>query len=166
MEILWFVVVVLVAWLLVALYRRKKRGILIREIQEKAERVRSIVQQSFLVQPCSRCHEFAMQLIQVSPNARSVQYRCVHCGKKMHAAAVTPDSTQITAVWSALSDFVSQYNDITSSSPISFVVDFETASAPLPYEQTSRSPLPEAVRSEVWRRRTVRGVRLARELAF
>ena len=36
---------------------------------------------NFLVQPCTRCHENLMILLQVSPNARSVQCKCENCGK-------------------------------------------------------------------------------------
>lgn len=125
---------------------------LMEKIKEQSVALYTIIKQNFLVQPCSRCHEFVMRLIELSPNGRSVHYQCVHCGKKMRGAAGTPDaSQQAITKWNGLADLVNQYNQI-SLSPINLTVEFETSPAPLPYEKTNRTPIPEAVRSEVWRR--------------
>ena len=153
MEILWFAILIpLVAWILFDIHRNQKRRILLQQIEEQAEAVQNFIKQSFLVQPCPRCHEFTMRLIEFSPNVRSVHYQCTHCSKKMRAAAGTPNAPQILTLRNGLADIVNQYNGITRASPITVTLEFETPPAPLPYEQTSRAPIPEAVRSEVWRR--------------
>jgi ribosomal protein L37AE/L43A len=102
--------------------------------------IRNAVTMNFLVQPCPRCHENLMKLIGISPNGRSVQYQCNHCGKKMHGAAASPDAPNIIRLSKGY-----------KPSAKSFIL-FETTLSPLPYEQTSRTPIPEATRSEVWRR--------------
>lgn len=116
------------------------------------DKLRKTIQEKFLVQPCSRCHEFSMQFIDVSPNARSVQYQCLHCGKRSRAAAVSPDSSEFLGLSESLAHAVYHYNSISKSPMVESPIEFRTAPAPLPYEQTQRSPISEAVRSEVWRR--------------
>ena len=96
----------------------------------------------FLVQPCFRCHEFLMRLVDISPNGRSIKYTCAHCSKKLHSAAATPESFQVLALLEESKRMGGRACDVTFNAP----------AAPLPYEQTSRTPIPEAVRSEVWRR--------------
>ena len=134
------------------IHRHNTRQALIQRIGESTQTLRKAIEQEFLVQPCSRCHEFTMNLIELSPNARSVHYQCAHCSKKMRAAAGTPNAPQVIAIWNSLLDLVDQHNRISKSSPITAYIEFETSPAPLPYEQTRRSPIPEAIRSEVWRR--------------
>jgi len=53
-----------------------------KKIKETAKELSFFIKENFLVQPCSKCHEFSMRLLDISPNARSVHYQCMHCGKK------------------------------------------------------------------------------------
>jgi len=132
--------------------RRKRRQAAFEKLNFTMERARRFVAEKFLVQPCSRCHEFSMQLLQVSPNARSVRYKCHHCGKTNHAPAISPDSADIVGLLEALGQagraYAAEFKLPLEEHPI----DFLTAPAPLPFEQTQRSPIPETVRHEVWRR--------------
>ncbi|MBM4294140.1 MAG: HNH endonuclease [Deltaproteobacteria bacterium] len=61
----------------------------------------------------------------------------------MRAAAGTPNAAEVTSIWVrfGMRDRIS-----------TFPVEFTTAPGPLPYEQTTRTPIPEAIRAEVWRR--------------
>ncbi len=126
----------------------------------------------FMIQPCSRCHEFKMKLLEISPNGRSVHYQCANCNKKIHAPAGTPDAPQITEVQSELSNLIDEFGKkvwefrmvkssyerqsgramIEDVPRLPEAVFFESPAAPLPYEQTTRTAIPEAIRSEVWRR--------------
>lgn len=115
--------------------RRSQRRHLIHKIDQEISELQTAIKLYYLVQPCSRCHEFLMQLIDLSPNGRSVHYHCVHCGKKMRAPAGTPDVHKALNHLSSLIDLAIRYNKITKSSPISPPVQFETPPAPLPYEQ-------------------------------
>jgi len=54
-------------------------------IDEKRQDPGTKVQLWFMIQPCSRCHEFKRKLLEISPNGRSVHYQCLNCKKKMHA---------------------------------------------------------------------------------
>lgn len=104
----------------------------------------------FLSQPCSRCHEALMRLVSVSPNARSLAYECAHCDKKMRASAASPSAGQAAAIYKEYLDSLDQWQARYGDGE--FSVLFETAEAPLPFEQSSRSPIPESIRAEVWRR--------------
>src|SRR5690606_8545740 len=87
------------------------------QIEAITDELRRTIKEKFLVQPCSRCHEFSMRFLDVSPNARSIQYQCLHCGKKSHAAAVSPDSSEFLDISGRLESAVCHYNSI-SKSPI------------------------------------------------
>lgn len=133
-------------------------------IEQKRQELSTKVQQWFMIQPCFRCHEFRMGLLEISPNARSVHYQCLHCKKKMHAPAGVPYAPRTIDVWNELYGLLDQYNrkiwlqqdkkfkQDKKSGQIVVEVNFYAPAAPLPYEQTTRSPIPEAIRSEVWRR--------------
>lgn len=145
--VLFFVVLI---YVYTSRYRRRK--FLLKNIQDASDYLISLVEQRYLVQPCSRCHEFSMQLLEISPNARSVYYRCVYCDKKMHAPAGTPGTDIALEIFQDIHEMLEQYNGIPNSPPLEPNLVFKTPPAPLPYEQTSRKPIPEAIRSEVWRR--------------
>jgi len=153
-------------------------------IEQKNKALGMNVKLWFVVEPCSRCHEFTMELLDVSPTGRSIQYKCTHCEKKMRAPAGTPDAPRIVDLKDSFEHSLREYDnkahkfwqakgelnkDInkddktvgriefeaipasTWGSKYAYVI-FESPAAPLPYEQTTRTPIPEAVRSEVWRR--------------
>lgn len=170
--------------------------------EKRQEELGEEIPRWFMIEPCFRCHEFKMQLLEVSPSARSIHYRCRHCEKKMRAPAGSPTASKISEVFSELKGLVSKHNELRSrfiQDKDRFVQDkdrfiqdkkqydtsmfgpdfdanleselielgqiptihlvffessifFESPAAPLPYEQTSRTPIPEAARSEVWRR--------------
>ena len=120
---------------------------------EKGQELLAVIQQNFLVQSCSRCHEFTMRLLDISPNNRSVLYQCVHCGKKLRAAAGTPEAAQKAEIWRTYGDLIYKSKSLRPHSLNSLTpLEFETVPAPMPYEQTTRTPIPEAIRAEVWRR--------------
>ncbi len=132
--------------------RRRRRKFFIKNICEAADYLMPLVEQRYLVQPCPRCHEFVMRLLEISPNARSVYYECIYCDKKMRAPASAPNADHALEIFTGIQEMLEQYGTIPNSPPFEPELTFETPPAPLPYEKTSRKPLPEAVRSEVWRR--------------
>jgi transcription elongation factor Elf1 len=121
-------------------------------LDAQAARLRDQLVRTFLVEPCPRCLEVEMVLLQISPNARSLLYRCDHCGKRLRAAASSPAAADTADRWVTFLADVAEYNGQTRGDPYPAAVRFETPAAPLPYEQTTRTPIPAAVRSEVWRR--------------
>jgi hypothetical protein len=132
--------------------RAKKRKRLLSEAEQAAWQLGEVVSSSFLVQPCPRCHECRMRLLDVSPNARSVHYECLHCQKRMRAAAGSPKASEASALRGQFDHALSSLNAMMRDKRIELFINFETAAAPLPFEQTRREPIPEAVRSEGWRR--------------
>ncbi|WP_145235528.1 HNH endonuclease [Urbifossiella limnaea] len=113
----------------------------------------------FTVQPCFKCYEYTMGLIEVSPNCRSIRYQCLHCKKKSQAPAGSPEAVGIAVLITDIHSLAGKYNKEMEAfgrkdrmeEGVAGVV-FNAPVPPLPYEQTSRTPIPEAVRSEVWRR--------------
>lgn len=149
----WFLLLIPLAIVIgAAVHASRRLDRLTRRIEQTTQALCTVLTQHFLVQPCSRCHEFTMRLLELSPNARSVHYQCIHCKKKLRAAAGTPDAPRARTLWDELAQLVEKYNQLTHSEPIVLSVEFTTPAAPLPYEQVTRTPIPEAVRNEVWRR--------------
>lgn len=134
-------------------HRQKCLHELLESINAGKIELRNRVEEGFLIQPCPRCHESKSKLLEISPNGRSVHYQCTHCKKKSHAAAGSPKSVQAINARKALDDLVERYNGMAGQSGrIVAGVFLAAPPAPLPYEQTKRMPITEAVRSEVWRR--------------
>jgi len=132
------------------------RRTLLDTIEEQRGLVAASAERWFAVQPCFRCYESEMRLLEVSPNGRSIHYQCAHCKKKMHAPASTPDAPKALEQYRTLTALVEQYRERTAHSEtpeadLGEVIFFAPA-ALLPYEQSSRTRIPEPVRSEVWRR--------------
>ena len=135
------------------------------EMDSISEELADVVSRNYLVQSCGRCHEAFMILTSVSSTGRSIQYQCSDCAKKMHAAAATPEANisvdlynrynclGLDAETCAIEEeilFLTAESELTSFtvSPIYFFAP----ESPLPFEQTKREHITEAVRSEVWRR--------------
>ena len=139
-------------------------------IEAKGREIRTTVQRCFLIEPCARCQEFTMALTEVSPNGRSITYKCLHCNKTTYAAAGTPKAHDIVSQRAQIDALIAEYNASAAQFSLaehqssrslrredipvqlSSEIVFESPAGPLPYEQTSRSPIPAAIRSEVWRR--------------
>ena len=110
-------------------------------IEAIPRRLSHIAGTAFLVRSCPNCYENSMCLLSVSPNSRSIEYACTTCGRRRRAAAANPEAGEALGL---IGQVVSHYRDK--------ALYFTTPSDPLPYEQTVREPIPEAVRTEVWRR--------------
>ena len=116
------------------LEKRRRKEAVVSELSE-------IASTSFLVRSCPSCYENTMYLLSVSPNGRSIQYECVTCNKRERAAAASPRAQEAVGLFK---DFSRYYPDKS--------VVFTTTLDPLPYEQTVREPISDAMRSQIWRR--------------
>ncbi len=112
-------------------------------LRAKYDRLRRILTCEYLVEPCSRCLENQMRLVEISPNARSVCYKCAHCGKRTRSAAGSKTAAESIALWKEVVSWVEEYNQTATGEPYQLAIEFETPAAPLPYEQTTRSPIPK-----------------------
>ena len=120
------------------------------EAEECIRELTEIVRTAFLVKSCPRCHENKMALIEVSPNARSIEYACTYCGRRQRAAANNPDAQRVK--W--LERFIVA---VLGKAWFRTVMDgyrctFSTPEAMLPYERPTRELIPHAIRGQVWRR--------------
>jgi hypothetical protein len=143
----WSILAVAIACSLL-IFRQVRLGFLQQRLSALQETLLNSVGRHFLVQPCSRCQESDMRLLSCSPHAKSVQYECLHCGKKNHSPAGTPEAGELKLLLERFDALRAQLNQ----NPEDYPLEFSTPEAALPYEQTTRSPIPEAVRAEVWRR--------------
>ena len=142
-----------VVYVIYRIYRARKQRRYYRAIESLAHQIALHIRANFLVQPCTRCHENLMSLVQVSPNARSVKCKCDNCGKWYWAAASNRDAL-------ALKDFVADLEDLKEryryfakpGTTMDVKIEFTTPESLLPFEQTTREPIPESTRAEVWRR--------------
>jgi len=126
-----------------------------RMVREVGDRIRT----QFMVEGCSRCNEFTMSLLSISPNGRSVKYECANCGKKSFASAITPAAHEIVKLWAKFRGALAVHHGLDDQVlPVDLLdeltppIVFDVQKPPLPYEQTLREPIPPAVQSEVYRR--------------
>ncbi len=138
-----------------------------RRKEELREQFPRIIETAFLVKSCPRCHENQMGLVSISPNAKSIQYRCEICGKVQRAAAGSPEALKIKelvgeydlqverlAAHARLQESLqrprrgAQRVRVKAELPLYFVVP----EAMMPYEKTTRETITKAMRTEVYRR--------------
>ena len=74
------------------------------QIEQRETEIVRLIQRSFRIEPCPRCHELENQLNEVSPNARSIRLECTTCGRKYWAEVISPDGYKLASCYN---DFVS-----------------------------------------------------------
>ena len=132
----------------------EKRGELEGELRSRAEEriheLAEIVRTAFLVKNCSRCHENKMALIEVSPNAKSIEYACTYCRRRQRAQANSLDVQRVKS----LERFVVAVLGTTWFKTVKdgYRCTFSVPEATLPYERPGRELIPDAIRGQVWRR--------------
>ena len=122
------------------------------DIEKYGGELAKIVRTAFLVKSCTRCYESEMYLTSVSPNARSIEYRCTNCGRKMHAVASSQDAQNAKSLEDSFKRSIGTFEALYAKPGGTIRLDFSVPEAPLPYEQTTREPVTESMRAEVWRR--------------
>src|SRR5438477_11361745 len=63
-----------------------------------------LLTQAYLVEACPRCLETQMELLEISPNARSIHYKCLHCGEKIRSPAGSAEANRSSEFWAVLND--------------------------------------------------------------
>ena len=130
---------------------RKKRRLKIK-ITELGQAVGERIRTCFLVEPCPRCHEVQNRLLQISPNARSVQLQCTTCNRKYWAGASNPHGYKVGEEHHAFWETTQALAQLLGEESIEVEVFFDVPAGPMPFEQTTREQIPSSLRSEVWRR--------------
>ena len=147
MEFVWGIVILMLMVVTIKKNTTRRLNSLISQIGHS-------ISTGFLIGPCPRCNENQMSLITVSPSGKSISYDCDHCKKKMRAAAASKKAEiLIVKEWESLrSLIIKNQKKFVSNGKINVSIPFEAPEAVMPYEQTTREPISERVRSEVWRR--------------
>ena len=129
--------------------RRREQAIQLRA-EECIRELAEIVRTAFFVENCPRCYENEMALISISPTAKSIEYACTHCGKKLRAVASGPDARKVKRLEVSIVGVLGKAWFKTAMGH--YRCTFSAPEATLPYEQTTREPITEVIRAEVWRR--------------
>ena len=114
----------LAVYVIYRIYRSRKLrcyGLTVEErlaqIESRASQIALHIRANFLVKSCTRCHENLMNLVQVSPNARSIKCKCDNCGKGYWATAANRDALAIKDLASDLEDLKERYIHLTEVDP-------------------------------------------------
>ena len=129
--------------------RRREQAIQLRA-EECIRELAEIVRTAFFVESCPRCCENEMALISISPTAKSIEYACTHCGKKLRAVASGPDARKVKKLEGSVVGTLGKAWFKTAMDR--YRCTFSVPESTLPYEQTTREPITEVIRAEVWRR--------------
>lgn len=109
-----------------AFFKHRARAKIIRLFEKAGVELSS----AFSFSPCPRCDELVLQINGLSPNARSANFRCDHCGKKGYAKAKDSDKAfRIAAQWHTAERLVGRYNQKNPQNPLNVEAQIE-ADAP------------------------------------
>ena len=137
---------------LTRLFRAATRALSSRRIVRAFSQAGTQLQTSFLLAPCTRCDENTMEILSISPNARSLKYRCHHCGRGGHAKAANTNASKCAKQWFRASDLLQRFNRKYQNRQLNLMALVDTQFAPASWEQTTREPINKALKSEIWRR--------------
>ena len=86
-----------------------------------------------------------MGLTAISPNARSIAYKCRTCGKKQHAVAASKAAERVKT-------FANDYTSLVKANKGEPSFHFTVVEAVMPYDTTIRGTITKSMRAEVYRR--------------
>ena len=133
-----------------AVHRRRRREQVRQRARSCVLELLGIVGTKYLVESCSRCYENRMGLVSISPTAKSVEYECLNCRKRMRAVAGGPISQKVKELEQVIAAFYGEKWMLDSEGGLR--AKFSTQEAVMPYELTERVGIPQALRGQVWRR--------------
>ena len=133
-----------------AVHRLKRREQVRQRARSCVLELLGIVGTKYLVEPCSRCYENRMGLVSISPTAKSVEYECLNCRKRMRAVVGGPISQKVKELEQVIAAFYGEKWMLDSEGGLR--AKFSTQEAVMPYEHTVRDSITQAMASEVRRR--------------
>ena len=152
MDIQSVLVWIVVAWVSWKIFRKWSQANLLKKVEETGHEVGTIAKNYFLVKCCTRCQETEMELLGVSPNSKSIEYRCTHCQKSSRAIASSPKAAEAGEMYRVFLTLVERFRSKFPKKSLEYQFVFSVPDDPLPFEQTTREPISEDIRSEIWRR--------------
>jgi 5-methylcytosine-specific restriction endonuclease McrA len=120
---------------------------------ELVESLRRKLSKSFVVVPCSRCGEFDFEVMDMTPNARSIKVRCITCLKISHFRAVMEDNAKVRRLYDRY--FQEAQSVIALARNVNHQIDvaLSLSAAPQPgVSRTKRPMIPLEMRRAVWQR--------------
>jgi hypothetical protein len=157
-----FTVIIGIILIMIILYNlaKKKRQTadeqLIRDIQFQYQLLNDIVISSYDLKTCPKCFEKKMSILNISDTGQSVEYCCEHCQKKIIGKLLpnkdgTNAAAKIKEIKGMFEALVRSAGDSYSKREIdiSFIVNTPVDNL---IENRQRTPIPESIRNEVWRR--------------
>ena len=134
------------SWKVMRVLRRAR---LLRAKEELSLRIEDFLSANFTVQPCFRCYEAQWEFLRVSARARSLECRCSCCGKRQWAPAATSQADQVLELLQDLETIRRSYQRLTKEILETAKLLVEGPDAPLTFEQTTRSQIPESCSAAV-----------------
>ncbi|MEI6057341.1 MAG: HNH endonuclease [Lentisphaerota bacterium] len=129
-----------------------REKILLKKISIESENLKDYVIKNYQIKACNKCNEIEMKLIEVSPNGRSVLYRCEYCKHNMHGnILIGHDAIYPSQKYKDIIDLLSQSATSGTLFNTSVNINFTVASNN-ERNNAARIKIPEEVRHEVWRR--------------
>ena len=130
--------------------RKRKQRIqeLNQQVEETLGRIGQFARKNFAARACSRCYENKVEMVRISPRAKSILLKCRNCGKEHWAKAATEDASKILNHDAHLGSLLVKLGRMYESEVTASII-FPAREVK---ENTRREPLPEGVRNEVWRR--------------
>ncbi len=128
--------------------RRNRIEQLNQQVEETAGRIAQCARNNFTAKACSRCYESKVEMVRISPNAKSILLKCRNCGKEQWAKAATENAAKILNDDAHLGGLLVRlgqlYEENVTASIVFPVVEVR--------EDIKRERLPEGIRNEIWRR--------------
>jgi len=145
-----FVFFVFLFIILTFLFRKRRK---LRNYNKLLKKFQNFTLEIYSYDPCMKCFENEVKIVDLSKNGRSIKYKCSNCGKQSFAPANSECYPEAVKLWDqilSLNGYLFEKKLVESDSPsITFTLN---QTAPLPSEKSSRERIPENIRSEVWRR--------------
>ena len=122
----------------------KKDAIVAEELSVKLKKQ---ITKRYALKECPRCAETEMQLVKISPKARSIELQCVYCSKQITSKILTGQKpNKVLDILDQIWDKNLLEEDVFNL----VILDVEQWNKT--EEKKQRTPIPESVKHEVWRR--------------
>jgi 5-methylcytosine-specific restriction endonuclease McrA len=115
--------------------------------------LRRKLSESFVAAPCSRCGEFDFEVMDMTPNARSIEVRCITCLKISRFRAATEDNAEVRQLYDRYFQEAPSVIPLARGAHHQIDAGLFLSAVPQPgVSRTERSMIPLEVRRAVWQR--------------
>jgi hypothetical protein len=136
--------------------REKANYEILASIRNLYKSLLAVIISSYDLKICPKCYEKHMDLLTVSPTGQSIEYKCMHCNKKITSKILpNKDGSEAVRLFNEVKRKVASLERPLSDklfhedAQTDFIVNNENDSFT---NKEYRQSIPESVRHEVWRR--------------